>query len=103
RTIRRTTSPVDRVGTKLRGLRHSSAPILSSPWVGGGLGWNTRSAGHRPVQSTKRVLLRLRPLRLVGEALEDDAGVVPAEAEAVRDGDLHVGVPWSVRDVVEIA
>src|SRR5262249_42734485 len=40
---------------------------------------------------------------LIVEALEHDAGVVPTEAEAVRDGDLNVGVARLVRDVVEIA
>src|SRR5438270_9658754 len=40
---------------------------------------------------------------LVLELTHDDAGVVPAEAERVRDADGDVGLPRLVRDVVEVA
>src|SRR5437588_6827557 len=40
---------------------------------------------------------------LVLELTHDDASVVPAEAERVRDADGDVGLPRLVRDVVEIA
>src|SRR5439155_20245168 len=39
----------------------------------------------------------------VFELADHDAGVVPAEAERVRDADGDVGLPRLVRDVVEIA
>ena len=40
---------------------------------------------------------------LAVEAAEHDAGVVPAEAERVGDGDPDVGLARLVRDVVEVA
>src|SRR5439155_14226426 len=44
-----------------------------------------------------------RSWRLVLELADHDAGVVPAEAERVRDADRDVGLPRLVRDVVEVA
>src|SRR4029077_8468748 len=41
--------------------------------------------------------------RSVFELAHDDAGVVPAETERVRDADGDVGLARLVRDVVEVA
>src|SRR4029077_9246443 len=64
-------------------------------------------ADQRPVAVERRPPLHTarayRGWELVLEALEDDAGVVAAEAEAVRHRDLDVGVACLVGHVVEIA